>query len=160
MEELVVYIREAVDRKQENMRRRRRRDALRLQLVKVLKLIAENETFGVSPCVLERDTMSLHPTFVDYMDGARLYLEAEVDKDNISMREVKVHFCDFIRIMIKNFSREFAFTLYYILKTSLPVDFKRTNDVFALLVFKCEVVDTFLLLQFQLTSVIRFCHEI
>lgn len=106
MEELVAYIREAVDRKQENMRRRRRRDALRLQLVKVLKLIAENGTFGVSSCVLERDTMSLHPTFVDYMDGARLYLEAEVDKDNTSMREVKVHFCDFIRIMIKNFTRK------------------------------------------------------
>lgn len=108
MEELVVYIREAVDRKQENMRRRRRREPLRLQLVKVLKLIAENQTFGVSPCVLERDTMSLHPTFVDYMDGARLYLEAEVDKDNASMREVKVYFCDFIRIMIKNFSRKLS----------------------------------------------------
>lgn len=107
MEELVPYIREATDRKQENMRRRRRRDALRLQLVKVLKLIAENGTFGVSPCVLERDSMSLHPTFVDYMDGARLYLEAEVEKDNTSMREVKIHFCDFIRIMIKNFSRKF-----------------------------------------------------
>ncbi len=109
MEELVLYIREAVDRKQENMRRRRRRDALRLQLVKVLKLIAENGTFGVSPCVLERDTMSLHPTFVDYMDGARLYLEAEIDKDNSSMREVKIHFCDFIRIMIKNFPRKYFF---------------------------------------------------
>lgn len=62
MEELVPYIREAVDKKQENMRRRRRRDALRLQLVKVLKMIAENGTFGESLCVLERDT--LHPTFV------------------------------------------------------------------------------------------------
>ena len=38
------------------------------------------------------------------MEGARLYLEAETDKDNTSMREVKIHFCDFIRIMIKNFS--------------------------------------------------------
>lgn len=47
MDELVIYIREAVDRKQENMRRRRRRDALRLQLVKVLQNIAENGTFGV-----------------------------------------------------------------------------------------------------------------
>lgn len=62
MEELVPYIREAVDKKQENMRRRRRRDALRLQLVRVLKLIAENGTFGESTSVLERDT--LHPTFV------------------------------------------------------------------------------------------------
>jgi hypothetical protein len=106
MDELVVYIREAVDRKQENMRRRRRRDALRLQLVRVLELIAENGTFGVSSCVLERDSSSLHPTFVEYMEGARLYLEAETDKENSSMREVKTHFCDFIRKMIKNFSRE------------------------------------------------------
>lgn len=47
MDELVVYIREAVDRKQENMRRRRRRDALRLQLVKVLENMAANHTFGI-----------------------------------------------------------------------------------------------------------------
>lgn len=47
MDELVIYIREAVDRKQENMRRRRRRDALRLQLVKVLENIAANCTFGI-----------------------------------------------------------------------------------------------------------------
>lgn len=59
--------------------------------------------FG-SPCVIERDTMSLHPTFVEYMDGARLYLEMETDKENTSIREVKIHFCDFIRKMIKNFS--------------------------------------------------------
>lgn len=60
--------------------------------------------FGFSPCVIERDTMSLHPTFVEYMDGARLYLEMETDKENTSIREVKIHFCDFIRKMIKNFS--------------------------------------------------------
>jgi hypothetical protein len=47
MEELVPYVREAVDRKQENMRRRRRRDALRLQLVKVFELVAEHGTFGI-----------------------------------------------------------------------------------------------------------------
>jgi hypothetical protein len=37
MAELVVYIREAIDRKQENMRRRRRRDALRLDFENILK---------------------------------------------------------------------------------------------------------------------------
>ncbi|XP_030386037.1 protein furry isoform X4 [Scaptodrosophila lebanonensis] len=111
MEELVVYIREAVDRKQENMRRRRRRDALRLQVVRVLEKIAENGTFGVSTCVLERDTMSLHPTFVEYIEGAMAYLVAETDKDNLSIREVKAHFCNFIRKMIKNFSLEACATL-------------------------------------------------
>ncbi|KAL5290083.1 FRY family protein [Megaselia abdita] len=111
MEELVVYIREAVDRKQENMRRRRRRDALRLQLVRVLEKIAENGTFGVSSCVVDRDSMTLHPTFVEYIDGARLYLESEIEKDNASTREVKIHFCNFIRKMIKNFSLESCATL-------------------------------------------------
>lgn len=106
MDELVVYIREAVDRKQENMRRRRRRDALRLQLVKVLEKMTDNRVFSASPNVLDRENFSLHPSFVEYMEGARLYLEAETDKDNASMKEVKTHFCDFIRKLIKNFSCE------------------------------------------------------
>ena len=38
--QLVNSIREAIDRKQENMRRRRRRDALRLQLVRVFDMAA------------------------------------------------------------------------------------------------------------------------
>lgn len=64
-------------------------------------------SFGIhSSCVIERDTMSLHPTFVEYMDGARLYLEMDTDKENASLRDVKIHFCDFIRKMIKNFSRK------------------------------------------------------
>lgn len=107
MEELVVYIREAVDRKQENVRRRRRRDALRLQLVRVLELIAEYGTFGDSQCVLDRDSHSLHPTFVEYMDGARLYLESEPDKTSHAVREITLHFCNFVRKMIKSFSCKF-----------------------------------------------------
>lgn len=104
MEELVLYIREAVDRKQENVRRRRRRDALRLQLVRLLELIAEQGTFGVSPCVLDRDIQSLHHTFVEYMDGARLFLESEPDKHSNSVKEITWHFCSFISKMIKSFS--------------------------------------------------------
>lgn len=46
MEELIPLIREAIDRKQENMRRRRRRDALRVVLVRLLELIAKNERFA------------------------------------------------------------------------------------------------------------------
>ncbi|XP_046667613.1 protein furry isoform X2 [Homalodisca vitripennis] len=109
MEELVVYIREAVDRKQENMRRRRRRDALRLQLVKVFELIAGYGTFGVSSCVLERDSQSLHPTIVEYVDGARLCLEAEPDKE--ALKDIKIHFCNFIRKMLKSFPLETYQTL-------------------------------------------------
>ncbi|XP_044733095.1 protein furry isoform X3 [Chrysoperla carnea] len=112
MEELVIYIREAVDRKQENVRRRRRRDALRLQLVRVLELIAEYGTFGISSAsVLDRDTQSLHQTFVEYMDGARLFLESEPDKETSIVKEITLHFCNFIRKMIKSFSLETCTTL-------------------------------------------------
>ncbi|XP_016844243.1 protein furry isoform X3 [Nasonia vitripennis] len=111
MEELVPYIREAVDRKQENMRRRRRRDALRLQLVRVLELIAEYGTFGICPAVLDRETQSLHPTFVEYIDGARVYLENETDKEAPAVRDIKLHFCNFIRKMLKSFSLEACHTL-------------------------------------------------
>ncbi|XP_034255121.1 protein furry-like isoform X2 [Thrips palmi] len=114
LEELVLYIREAVDRKQENMRRRRRRDALRLQVVRVFELIAEHGTFGMSSSMLEAESRSLHPTIVEYIEGARLYLESEPEKDLPST--VKLHFCNFIRKMIKSFSLE---TCHNLLKRDL-----------------------------------------
>ncbi len=46
MVELLPFIRDAIDRKQENMRRRRRRDALRLQLVRVFDVIARQGTLA------------------------------------------------------------------------------------------------------------------
>lgn len=57
--------------------------------------------------MLDRETQSLHPTFVEYIDGARLYLENETDKEAPAVRDIKLHFCNFIRKMIKSFSREF-----------------------------------------------------
>ncbi|KAJ8924572.1 hypothetical protein NQ315_000721 [Exocentrus adspersus] len=106
LEELALYIREATDKKQENVRRRRRRDALRLQLMRVFEYIAENGTFGISPCVLDKDTQALHPLIVEYIEGIRYYLENEPDKNSSSVRDLTLHFCYFIRKMIKNFSLE------------------------------------------------------
>lgn len=104
MEELVIYIREAIDRKQENMRRRRRRDALRVQLVKMFELISENGTFSKSPNILEGQNLQL--TFVEYIDGARQYLESENDKDVPVVQEIKFHFCRFVCKLIQSFPLE------------------------------------------------------
>ncbi|CAH0545977.1 unnamed protein product [Brassicogethes aeneus] len=112
LEELVVYIREAVDKKQENVRRRRRRDALRLQLMRMLEIIAENATFSVSSCVLDKDTQSLHPALIEYVEGVRFYLENEPDKSSSSVKDLTLHFCYFIRKMIKNFSLETCRSLF------------------------------------------------
>ncbi|KAJ0183584.1 hypothetical protein K1T71_000007 [Dendrolimus kikuchii] len=104
MEELVPLLREAVDRKQENMRRRRRRDALRLNLNKMLLLIAQKKTFANSPFALEGG--GLHPTLAEYLDGVRQCLEVEAEKDAPAAREQRLNFADFVTELIKSFPLE------------------------------------------------------
>lgn len=111
----MVYIREAVDKKQENVRRRRRRDALRLQLMRLFENIAENGTFGISPCVIDKDSQSLNSVLVEFIDGVRYYLENEPDKNSSSVRDLTLSSCYFIRKMIKNFSCKYLLLLYLML---------------------------------------------
>ncbi|XP_050300806.1 protein furry isoform X2 [Anthonomus grandis grandis] len=104
LEELTPYIRDAIDKKQENVRRRRRRDALRLQIMRLLEYIAENETFGVSSCSIDKDSGGLHANLVEFIEGVRYYLENESDKNSTSVRDLTYHFCYFLIKLIKNFS--------------------------------------------------------
>ncbi|KAJ2954554.1 hypothetical protein O0L34_g2838 [Tuta absoluta] len=104
MEELVPLLREAVDRKQENMRRRRRRDALRLNLNKLLLLIAQNKTFANSSFAVEGGC--LHSTLTEYLDGVRQCLEVEAEKDAPAAREQRLTFADFVTELIKSFPVE------------------------------------------------------
>ncbi|CAB4065616.1 Protein furry [Lepeophtheirus salmonis] len=87
MSELWSYVKEAIDRKRENMGRKRRREALRLQLVRVMELIASHGTFK-------------------YIEGARQILESENDKFVPCVREGKLSFGSFIRKLINSFSLE------------------------------------------------------
>ncbi|XP_053624606.1 protein furry isoform X2 [Plodia interpunctella] len=106
MEELVPLLREAVDRKQENMRRRRRRDALRLHLNKMLLLIAQKKTFANSQFALESG--SLHTTLTEYLDGVRQCLEVEAEKDAPAAREQRLTFADFVTELIKSFPQMYG----------------------------------------------------
>lgn len=127
LEELAVYIKEAVDKKQENVRRRRRRDALRLQIVRLLEYIAENDTFGVSPCAIDKDSQGLYPCIVEFIEGVRYYLENEMDKNSSSVRDLTHHFCNFLRRMINNFSCKFFNKIIKLLRhKQIPVDVRRS----------------------------------
>ena len=108
MTELVVYYREAIDRKQENKRQRRRRDALRLALVRVLEIMSEEKTFSRTQAVVDADSGFLASTFTDYIEGAKLYLEApELQATNTdSVKEIKSYFSSFIRQLVGSFSLE------------------------------------------------------
>ncbi|KPJ10316.1 Protein furry [Papilio machaon] len=108
-EELLPILREAVDRKQENMRRRRRRDALRLHLNKMLLIIARRNTFSSSTFALESG--GLHSSITEYLDGVRQCLEAETDKDAAAAREQRLTFADFVTELVKSFPIEMYGTL-------------------------------------------------
>ncbi|XP_046454255.1 protein furry-like isoform X2 [Daphnia pulex] len=101
MEELVLYIREALDRKQGNVRRQRRRDALRLQLVRIFQLIANRGTFGMS--YVNGEGNPLHPVVIEFLDGMRQCLELDTDRDSVAGREVRSCFALFVTNLIDCF---------------------------------------------------------
>ncbi|KAL3879804.1 hypothetical protein ACJMK2_032086 [Sinanodonta woodiana] len=109
-EELVPFLKEAIDRKQES-KRRRKRDVLRVQLARIFEIMTENRTFADSDTgVIDKNEGCLSKTFVEYIDGARLYLESESDRDLPILQDIRIHFSRFIRNLI-----------YY-----TPVEYKKT----------------------------------
>ena len=97
------YVKEAIDRKPENRNRKRRRDALRLQLVKVFEIAAKQGTFSRAVGVIDDKTDSLASLFTDYIDGIRQFLEPDTDKDIPILKDIKIHFLGFIRHLIASF---------------------------------------------------------
>lgn len=112
MEELIPYIREAIDRNKENNRKRKARDTFRVQLGILLELMAERKIFGVNLASLDREADGLNSTFVEYIDGMRLHLENEMDKENALIQEIRTRFCGFLTHLIKSFPLENRHNLF------------------------------------------------
>ncbi|XP_041471022.1 protein furry homolog isoform X2 [Lytechinus variegatus] len=105
MDELQQSLKDALERKQENMRRKRRRDFLRVHLIRVFELIAEHGLFR-ERCLLGKETQPLNSTFIDYIEGMRLFLESESDKDSPTLMEIRLHFSGFIGRLIRSVPAE------------------------------------------------------
>ena len=66
-------------------------------------------SFYFSPTgVTEPGQNVLCMTFVEYIDGTRLYLESDGDKDPQTLREIRIHFSEFIRHLIRNSSGQYT----------------------------------------------------
>nr|AOV18883.1 furry [Lymnaea stagnalis] len=123
-EELLPFLKEAIDKKQDNLRRRRKRDILRVQLAHIFELMAENKAFAQNESgIIDTDTGSLTSMFVDYIDGARQYLEGENDRDLPILQEIRLHFSGFIQHLICNtpmdyrknlLSRDLRYSLFHL----------------------------------------------
>ncbi|XP_052278154.1 protein furry-like isoform X3 [Dreissena polymorpha] len=146
MEEMVNLLKEAIERKTENIRKRRKKDVLRVQLAHIFEKMAEHKTFAQSEsAVLDRDDHSLTKQFVEYIDGARIYLEGESDRDLPTLQDIRLHFSLFVRHLISNtpgeyksklLSRELRYSLFDLFAswsgkfshTSSAIDKRLTKD--------------------------------
>ncbi|XP_052797247.1 protein furry-like isoform X3 [Mya arenaria] len=146
MEELVQLLKEAIERKTENIRKRRKKDVLRVQLAHIFERMAQHKTFSQSEsAVLDKDDHSLSKTFVEYIDGARIYLEGESDRDLPTLQDIRLHFSKFVRHLICNtpaeyksnlLSRELRYSLFDLFAswsgkfshTSSAIDKRLTKD--------------------------------
>uniref|UniRef100_A0A8C8VP20 FRY microtubule binding protein n=1 Tax=Pelusios castaneus TaxID=367368 RepID=A0A8C8VP20_9SAUR len=93
VEELHPLMKEALERRPENKKRRERRDLLRLQLLRIFELLADAGVISDSTNgALERDTLALGALFLEYVDLTRMLLEAENDKEVEILKDMRAHF--------------------------------------------------------------------
>ncbi|XP_029647107.1 protein furry isoform X5 [Octopus sinensis] len=103
MEELQPFIKESNDKKADKVKQKRKRDLLRSQLARIFELLATNKAFSKpTPGGIDTDNNSLSSTFLDYIEGTRLYLEGENEKDLPNLKEIRLHFSGFIQQLIWN----------------------------------------------------------
>ncbi|XP_040902564.1 protein furry homolog isoform X3 [Toxotes jaculatrix] len=102
VEELHPLMKEALERRPENKKRRERRDLLRLQLLRIFELLADAGVISDSTNgALERDTLALGALFLEYVDLTRMLLEAENDKDAEIFKDIRAHFSAMVANLIQ-----------------------------------------------------------
>uniref|UniRef100_A0A671LPU4 Protein furry homolog-like n=2 Tax=Sinocyclocheilus anshuiensis TaxID=1608454 RepID=A0A671LPU4_9TELE len=84
-----------------NMKRRRRRDILRVQLVRIFELLADSGVISQTGG-LDGESHSLNSTLLEYVDLTRQLLEAENDKDSDTLRDIRSHFSALVANIIQN----------------------------------------------------------
>ncbi|XP_077964900.1 protein furry homolog-like isoform X6 [Gasterosteus aculeatus] len=103
IEELNPIIKEALERRPENMKRRRRRDILRVQLVRIFELLADAGVISqMTSGGLDGESHSLNSTLLEYVDLTRQLLEAENDKDSDTLKDIRCHFSALVANIIQN----------------------------------------------------------
>uniref|UniRef100_A0A6Q2Z0Z0 Furry homolog b (Drosophila) n=1 Tax=Esox lucius TaxID=8010 RepID=A0A6Q2Z0Z0_ESOLU len=102
VEELHPLMKEALERRPENKKRRERRDLLRLQLLRIFELLADAGVISDSTNgALERDSLALGALFLEYVDLTRMLLEAENDKDLDVLKDIRAHFSGMVANLIQ-----------------------------------------------------------
>ncbi|XP_065059033.1 protein furry homolog-like isoform X2 [Rhopilema esculentum] len=101
IEEMHILLREVLDRKAEGVRKKKKRDLLRLQVARVLAANAEQGCFK-SSLIRDGERAALVSNITEYVEGMRYILEIEVDKEDPTLIQLRLFFSKFIHKMIKS----------------------------------------------------------
>jgi hypothetical protein len=118
VEELMPYIKECTDKRQEKLRRMKKREVIRLTIVRIFELMAEHRTLGkriIDTAQKSLNVLNLHQqlqqqnqldeqqfrkTFNDYIDGIQFYLDLETEKSSDLIVQTRLHFSIFLYKLI------------------------------------------------------------
>jgi len=113
-EDIASYLKEACDRKQENVRRRKRKDNLRLQILRILEIMSKENTFGKMASNLSHsftssslghhlsDSGSMLPQPVtEFLESCKGWLENETDREGGG--EMRLKCCTMIHQLLNSF---------------------------------------------------------
>jgi hypothetical protein len=116
-------LKEANDRKQENVRRRKRKDNLRLQLLRIFEIIAKEKTFGkISNNLLNSYTPSnqghhlgdsgsvLPIPLQEFFETCKGWLETETDREGGF--EMRLNFCKGLYCLLESFELDLKENLF------------------------------------------------
>jgi hypothetical protein len=133
VDELVPYIKDCLDKRQEKLRRMKKRDVVRLAIIRIFELMAEQRTLGkrlvdTSKRPKSAHLKSMHPqvaqqyineeqnfkkTFNDYVDNMHAYLDqessttADSNKNSSDLTlQIRLHFSNFLHKLIDSVHRD------------------------------------------------------
>ncbi|EFO98013.1 CRE-SAX-2 protein [Caenorhabditis remanei] len=116
-------LREATEKKAEtNLRRRKRKDLLRLQIIRVIEVAIFRGLLLVHSSGSSSE-YTLHPHVVDFIDSMRVNLESDHDRDITVVTKLRLHFAKLIHLIIDStphlsrhtlFSEERRHNLFYL----------------------------------------------
>ncbi len=101
IEEMSSLIRVVLDRNAEGVRKKKKRDLLRLQVARVLSANAEQGCFK-SSLICDEEPTKYVSVITEYIDGMRYVLEQDNDKDDATLIQLRFFFSKLIHKMIKS----------------------------------------------------------
>ncbi|CAF0968774.1 unnamed protein product [Adineta ricciae] len=111
LEDLTIHIKDAMEVKQEKVRRMKRRDCMRLRLIRIFELLADRDVFRHCYSSEPETKRSSYQIYHEYLQGGLSYLDLENERDSDLATQIRQHFARFIYKFINQIPHSMRETL-------------------------------------------------